>query len=228
MLRSASPSCRPRFSLLFLDIVASSSETKKPIIGLAGGIGAGKSSVARIFELLGAAVIDFDQLCHELLGEPEVVATLRQWWGEFIFTPGGDVSREAIALIVFDDAAELTRLENLLYPRVRRRSDELMAAYAADPSVKAIVLDAPKLYEAGADELCDTVVFVDADWSVCMRRLAESRGWTGEELTRRRNMQNPLDMKKANADHVVVNNSGIDELRLQVERVFSSVLASFA
>jgi dephospho-CoA kinase len=184
--------------------------------------------VADILGSLGAAVISSDRLGHELLRDPQVLATLRGWWGESILTPGGDVHRGAVALIVFQDQAELARLESLLHPRIAARREVLMEAYAADPSVKAIVLDTPKLYEAGVDALCDTVIFVDADRSECLRRLAESRGWTEEELNRRKNMQNPLDVKRAKADHVIVNNSGIGELRMQVERVFSAVVNSFA
>lgn len=204
------------------------STRKKPIIGLAGGIGAGKTSVARILESLGAAVIDFDRLAHEELGTRELAATLRRWWGESICPPDGKPDREAIAKIVFGDESELARLENLLYPRIGRRCEELVAGYVNDPDAKAVVLDAPKLFESGLNELCDKVIFVEADWSMRVRRVAESRGWTEEEFIRRENLQNPLDMKKANADHVVKNHSGIDALQAQVERVFSSVLASFA
>ena len=201
---------------------------KKPIIGLAGGIGAGKSSVARILEALGAVVIDADRLAHEELSNPEVVAELRQWWGERVCTPAGEVDHQTIAAIVFDNPAELTRLENVLYPRIHHRHQELLAAHAADPNVAAIVLDAPKLFETGLNQLCHTVIFVDADWSVRVRRVADSRGWTEAELARRENLQNPLDSKRANADQVVVNHSSINELWSQVERVFSAVLASFA
>lgn len=210
------------------DSDAGVSPRKKPIIGLAGGIGAGKSSVARILKTLGAAVIDADRLSHEVLSEPEVVAMLRQWWGECVCTPAGEVDHQAIAAIVFDDPAELTRLENLLYPRITRRHRELLAAHTADPNATAIVLDAPKLFETGLNQLCDTVIFVDADWSVRVRRVGDSRGWNEAELARRENLQNPLDIKKANADQVVVNHSSIDVLWSQVERVFSAVLASFA
>ena len=71
------------------------------------------------------------------------------------------------------------------------------------------------------------MIFVDCERSARVRRLAASRGWAEEEVTRRENMQIPLDKKEANADHVVTNNAGTDELRLQVEKVFASVLASF-
>ena len=197
----------------------------KPIIGLTGGIGAGKSSVARILQSLGAAVIDSDRIAHEELAELEVIATLRAWWGDKVCPSSGGVDRKALATIVFNDPAELDRLEKLLYPRIHRRREQLVAGYQADPVVRAIVLDAPKLYEAGLGDYCDAVIFVEADWSVRVRRVAASRGWTEDELRRRENLQNLLDTKRANADHVVINHAHLDQLRTEVERVFASVLA---
>lgn len=201
---------------------------RKPIIGLAGGIGAGKSLAARILQTLGAAVIDFDQLSHEQLRDPEVVDTLRRWWGRSVLTAAGQVDRTAVAEIVFDDPAALVQLEKLLYPGIGRRRQELMAAYAVDSAVKAIVLDAPKLFEAGLSELCDDIVFVEAEFAVRVQRVRESRGWTEAELIRREKLLNPLDIKKANTDYVVVNHFSIEDLQAQLERVFSSVLASVA
>lgn len=199
----------------------------KPIIGLVGGIGAGKSSVARVLESLGAAVIDSDRLAHEELADPEVLATLQGWWGDKVCRSEG-ADRKALASIVFNDPHELDRLEKLLYPRLHRRRERLVAGYNADPAVRAIVLDAPKLYEAGLGDYCDAVIFVEADWSDRVHRVAASRGWTEEELRRRENLQNTLDTKRANADHVVINHSSLDQLRIDVERIFSSVLAAFA
>lgn len=200
----------------------------KPIIGLAGGIGAGKSTVARLLESLGAAVIDSDRLAHEELEAPDVIVMLRAWWGSSVCTPDGEVDRKKIGGIIFDHPAERVRLEDLLYPRIRERREELIAAYESDPKVKAVVLDTPKLFEVGLNKRCDTVFFVEADRSVRVRRVSESRNWTEEELKRRENLQKPLNMKKASADHVISNYTDIEELRSQVERVFSSVLASIA
>ncbi|MBU0718170.1 MAG: dephospho-CoA kinase, partial [Planctomycetes bacterium] len=186
-----------------------------------------KSSVARMLAALGAAVLDSDRMCHEEYGDPEVVATLKAWWGDRICRPDGQVQRAAIAEIVFGDPSELAKLEGLLYPRLARRRDELVAQYEADPEVKAIVLDAPKLFEAGLEGYCDSIIFVDCDWSTRVARVASARGWTAEELLRRENLLNPLDSKKTIADHVVVNHSTLVSLRAEVERVFSSVLATF-
>ena len=180
-----------------------------------------------MLESLGGRVIDFDRLAHAELSEPDILETLLGWWGSSVVSPDGEVDRGAIASIVFDDPTQLQRLEDLLYPRLMRRSEVLLAAADAEPIVKAIVLDAPKLFEAGLDKLCDSVIFVDALVSDRLRRVEQNRGWNEQELIRRENRQTPLDPKRANADYVIVNHAGLDELREQVERVFSSVLNSF-
>lgn len=172
-------------------------------------------------------MIDSDRLAHDELADPEVLETLRGWWGDEICRSDG-VDRKALGGIVFNDPLKLDRLEKLLYPRIHRRRERLVAGYNADPKVRAIVLDAPKLYEAGLGDYCDAVIFVEADWSVRVRRVAASRGWTEEELRRRENLQNSLDTKRANADHVVINHSSMDQLRIDVERIYSSVLTADA
>ena len=199
---------------------------RKPVLGLAGGIGSGKSSVARILASLGAAVIDFDRLAHEVLDGPEVVSDLRRWWGEAIVRSDGSVDRRAVADIVFADPAELRRLEGILYPRLWVRRDELLARFAGDDGVLAVVLDAPKLYEANLDRLCDAVIFVDADADVRSTRLAATRGWSEAERLRREKLLNPLDVKRSSADYVVKNNSDLGALQSEVQRVFATVLTS--
>lgn len=199
----------------------------KPVVGLVGGVGSGKSSVARAFERLGGYVLDFDRLAHDLLIEREVVDQLRQWWGARVVGPDGQVDRAAVASIVFADATELARLEGLLYPRLKTRSADAVKALQADPGVAAIVLDAPKLFEAGLNTQCDAIVFVDADRPTRLKRVARSRGWDRTELARRENMQIPLDKKRSSADYVVENNGSTERLAEEVERVLKSVLSSF-
>ncbi len=199
----------------------------KPIIGLVGGVGAGKSSVARILASLGSAVIDSDRLAHEELADPQVAAELRGWWGGEICRPDGTVDRKAVASIVFADRAQLERLEQLLYPRLHRRRETLVAGYDADPAVRGIVLDAPKLYEAGLGAYCDAVIFVEADRAERVRRVGASRGWSQEELQRREGLQDSLDVKKANADYVINNQTDMEALGSEVGRVFASILAAF-
>ncbi|RJP36726.1 MAG: dephospho-CoA kinase [Phycisphaerales bacterium] len=199
----------------------------KPIIGLVGSIGAGKSTVAAILGSLGAGVIDADREAHRELACPEVAATLARWWGDAV-APGGVVDRAAVARIVFADAAQLTRLESLLYPRMARRRAEVIERWNADPAVRAIVLDSPKLLEAGLDGECDAIICVDAPPEARLARLAAARGWNAAELDRRANSQISLDEKKAKSDYIVSNNSSAEALPAQVEKVFEEILDRFA
>jgi dephospho-CoA kinase len=196
----------------------------KPIIGLAGGIGAGKSTVATLMGSLGAVVIESDRLSHEELSSPEVLDILRSWWGEAV-VQGGKVDRSAIARIVFSESEARARLEQLLYPRIEARRERLIAQANADVAVRAIVLDSPKLFETGLDERCDAVVYVEVDREARVERVIRTRGWSADELARREKLQNALDSKRTRADYVIANNSSLDALRIKVENVFSTVLA---
>lgn len=209
------------------DLGCALDQRSKPIIGLTGGIGAGKSSAARVLVALGAAIIDSDRLAHEQLREPEVMAALRAWWGDEVLQSDGSVDRKAVAAIVFNDADALARLENLLYPRIAVQRDRLIGKYDADPSVRAVVLDTPKLIETGLNRTCDAVIFIDARREVRFARVLESRGWSMNELDRREKLQNALDKKRELADYIVVNNSDVEGLRSSVEQTLSSILASF-
>jgi dephospho-CoA kinase len=196
----------------------------KPVVGLAGGIGAGKSKVARILASLGARVIDSDALAHQELRDPEVIRTLTEWWGESILDPDGQVDRSRLAARVFAHAEEKARLEGLLHPRVARRRESLIWELERDDAVRAVVLDSPLLFETGLNRRCDSVVFVDAEASVRAERVRRTRGWSEEELHRREKLQAPLDKKRSGADHTVVNNSDEDDLRTQVVRLFNRLL----
>jgi len=197
----------------------------KPMIGITGGIGSGKSTVASILEELGAGVIDSDRLNHEELNAPEVVETLREWWGADVVTADGKVDRDAVRGIVREDPAAMKKLERLVHPRIAKRSAELIADYQADPRLRAIVWDAPLLYEAGLAPHCDVMIFVGADAEVRLWRLEKNRGWTQADLERLEKYQKPLDFKRDRADYIIENNSDRAALRLQVRGVFSQILS---
>ena len=199
-------------------------KTGKPIIGLAGGIGSGKSTVAALMRELGAAVISADEIGHEELNRPEVLAEAQNWWGPSVVRPDGRANREGIRGIVARDPESRGRLEGLLHPLIERRTRELLARYQADPKIRAIVWDAPLLYEAGLDRHCDRVIFVEADERTRVERVVRQRGWSPEELRTLEKLQKPLDFKRKKADYVV-NNSDNDDLSRQVEDVFSRILS---
>jgi len=195
----------------------------KPLIGLAGGIGSGKTTVASMLKELGAAVISSDALNREVLETPEVRRAIGQWWG--VLHTDGSVDRAALRRVISSDPEARRRLEQLTHPLVAERRLALTAQYAADPQTRAIVWDSPLLFEVGLADACDAVIFVEADESVRRERVARERGWSPEELRRLEETQKPLDFKRASADYRVVNNSDRDALRSQVERVFSQILS---
>jgi dephospho-CoA kinase len=117
----------------------------KPVVGLIGAIGGGKSTAARCFAARGGFVIDADALGHEALRRPEVVAALVARWGGGVRKPDGSLDRRAIGKIVFADPAERSALEALVFPHIGKRAVEEIARGIADPTARFVVLDAAVL-----------------------------------------------------------------------------------
>lgn len=200
----------------------------KPIIGLAGGIGSGKSMVARHLATLGAAVFDADAAAQAALDQPDVMRQLTSWWGEAVLDDAGRVNRREVARRVFDDPVERKRLEGLIHPIVAQRRDAMIRQAVDDAAVKAIVLDVPLLYEVGLDAMCDSVIFVDADRAVRLQRVQAARGWDEAELARREKNQWPLDNKRRQAHDVIVNDGSETDCFVQVRAAFQRILESSA
>jgi dephospho-CoA kinase len=197
----------------------------KPIIGLAGGIGSGKSYIAGLFAEMGCGVIDSDAQVREVYRDPEVLATIRSWWGDGVVRADGQTDRRAIAGRVFNDPAERQRLESLIHPRVDALRQTRMKDLANDPKIVAFVWDTPLLFEAGLNDRCDAVVFIDTPFEERLRRVAASRGWDVSELQRREKLQWPLDRKRKISDDIVQNTADAGDVRSQVRDVLSRVLA---
>lgn len=195
------------------------------VIGLAGGIGSGKSLAASMLAELGCVVLDSDREARAALDKPEVRAELVRWWGPAVVGADGRVDRSAVAAIVFRDAGERMRLEALVHPLVRESRAE-MVRHAAAAGAPAVVVDAPLLFEAGVHRECDVVIFVDAPLEARLARVRETRGWAAGELERRENAQWKLDDKRRLADHVVVNDSGPETLRSRIEALFHKLTAT--
>ncbi len=201
---------------------------RKPIIGLVGGIGAGKTRVAAEFACQGCVVIDSDRLNHEALRRPEVKAQLADWWGPDVLDAAGEPNRRRIAEIVFRDPAAKERLERLVYPLIAAARAAIIQSVEGTSAVKAIVVDSPLLLEANLDRECDTVVFVHASENSRLERLKRERGWTAEEVTRRARWQRPLAEKQARAEFVVDNDGAPERLTPQVADILQTILARFA
>lgn len=197
----------------------------KPIIGIIGGIGSGKSYVAKLFAELGCLVIDSDQQVREIYQRPAVRETLRKWWGDEVFTTSGEINRSVLGRRVFNNLADKKKLEDLIHPIVNSARERTMSAAAHDAQVIAFIWDTPLLTETGLHKMCDAVVFVDAPRDVRLARVSQNRGWDSAELARRENLQWPLDKKREISDHVLRNTADADDLRGQVREALSRILA---
>jgi dephospho-CoA kinase len=203
----------------------------KPIIGIVGGIGSGKSFVARLFGELGCLVVDSDAQVRDAYRDPAVIETLRQWWGDEVVNPDGSVNRSAVAARVFTQPSEKARLEQLVHPMVHEARSRQMDAASKDAQVIAFVWDTPLLLEAGLAGQCDAIVYVDAPLETRLARVKIRSDWDDLELLRREKSQLALDSKRALSDYVITNtaeakdpNSAMAGLREQVRRVLSQIL----
>ena len=196
------------------------------MIGLTGSIGAGKSLVAGMFAERGCAVIHADELAHQVLEEEGGQRIFEKNFGPEVFGADGRVDRRKLADRVFDDPAKIRLLEGFVHPEVIRRQNEQIAHFQADPGVRAIVLEVPLLIESGLKKLCDWVIVVDADLEIRQRRVAESRGWSQEELLRREKFFFSIYLKRSIADAIVYNNSTKESCRQQVETIYSRIISS--
>lgn len=191
-------------------------------IGLAGGIGSGKTFVSNLFGSRGAYVSSADEISRSVLNRPEVIAQLTDWWGEKVVCGGEGADRKAIASIVFQDPQERKRLESLVHPIVEQIRLEQMAE-AKRIGTDLFVIDAPLLFEAGLDKQCDVVVFVDAPQEVRLERVMKSRGWSSDELGRRESAQFPLSQKRESSDFVVINDGDISQVERQVNDIIAII-----
>jgi dephospho-CoA kinase len=205
------------------DSVRVGNPTEKPLIGIIGGIGSGKSTVAAEFARLGCAVIAADAIVHELLREDRVRDEVVRLFGPGVLDVCGELDRKRLASIVFADTRRLSALNKLVHPRVLQRTEELIAQYNKDRHTKAIVLDMPLLVEVGWADRCDRVIFVECDRRRRVER-AVAKGLMDErEIEIRENSQISLDKKAGLADDTVDNNSDFSALVRQIKEIFSEI-----
>jgi dephospho-CoA kinase len=196
------------------------SAQRKPVLGLVGGIGAGKSTVADALVRHGGRVVAGDPLGHEALEQPDILARVVEIWGERgILTPAGKVNRKKFGRIVFPSPVERSRLEHLVHPYIETRIREEIDKASGDPAVRFVILDAAIMLEAGWNGECDKLIYVDAPRSVRLDRVQRQRHWTDHDLANREAVQMPPDKKKERADVVVDNGGPVEATIAQVDEL---------
>jgi len=191
------------------------------LVGLTGGIGSGKSTVARMLADRGAVVLSADAFARQAVaaGTPAFRRVV-DLFGPDVVGGDGELDRAAIAAIVFDDAERRAALEEVIHPEVRRRIAEGIAAEAG--SDRVVVVDSPLLIETGAHRGFPTVVVVSASPATQIARLL-ARGMSEQDARARLAAQMPLEDKVVVADVVLDNEGTEEELEAQVERIWSDL-----
>jgi dephospho-CoA kinase len=193
-------------------------------IALTGNIGAGKTTVAQLFERWGATIIDADQLVRDTQapGQP-VLAKIAERFGHGVIAFDGTLDRAALRAKVLADPGALTALNRIVHPEVRRRRMVLLAEAQARGD-RIVISDIPLLFEADAPESFDAVVLVDAPEAVRRARLVESRGLTSAEADRMIQAQMPASVKRSRSDYVIDNDDDLAALERAAAAVWQSLL----
>ena len=189
----------------------------KIVVGLIGGIGSGKSSAAAALAKQGARLISGDVLGHEALQDAEIKRQVIERWGDRLLDRQGQIDRRRLGAIVFGNPEERKQLEAMVHPTIKHRLAEEIASAQADEGVKFIVVDAAVMVEACWSKHCDRIVYVDAPREVRLKRLAEQRKWTADEVAAREKAQMSLHEKKSLADAVLDNSGSAEQLQEEVQ-----------
>lgn len=198
-----------------------------PVIGIVGGVGAGKSSIVRAVRSLKLDIIDADAVGHRQLNAPEVRNQLVAQFGDGILNSEGIVNRPVLAEIVFGDAEDQiekrARLNAIVHPRIRHEIQKQIRNTPEETDI--IVLDAALLLESGWADECDVLIFVDTPLADRRRRVRETRGWTSEEHRRREASQWDIDRKRQHCRYVVDNSGTPEDAVRQMEDILHKVLS---
>lgn len=197
--------------------------TRARVIGLTGQSGAGKTTVSRVFSQNGFAVIDADIISREVTekGQP-CLTELSEAFGSDIINLDGTLNRKRLGSIVFSDREKLRQLNGIIYPyiiyRIISRIEEL-----SEEGKELILLDAPTLFEANADDLCDLIISVTADESIRMSRIIARDNITPEAAKKRFESQYSEHFFVNHSDFVIINNKTPDVLAAKAEEVAGKI-----
>ncbi|MGB9595065.1 MAG: dephospho-CoA kinase [Candidatus Poribacteria bacterium] len=193
------------------------------IIGLTGGIASGKTAIAKIFQDLGAIVINLDSLSHNLLKNDELIKEkLIYSFGYGILNDKGEIDRQKLGRLVFDNPNYLNHLNNIIHPKVIQLSNDLAKQELAKDKSKVVILDVPLLIECNMVDKVDLVVLVYTDKETQIKRLIE-RGLPENEAVKRINSQMSFEEKRPFADYIINNNGSFEDTIKQIKDIWDYI-----
>lgn len=194
------------------------------VVGITGTVGAGKSTVGRLFERWGAWRVDADELAREAVapGSP-ALEEIREVWGDGVLDGEGGLDRAAMRDVVFGDPRARERLESIVHPEVRRLREERLRQ-AREEGAEVVVAEIPLLLETGMEDEFDIVVVVDAPREVRRERVRSERGVEAETFEAIEAAQWPAGRKRRAADLVVENDGTREELEAAARSAWEAIL----
>ena len=195
------------------------------LVGLTGGIAAGKSTVAAMLSERGAAVIDADQVAREVV-EPGTVGLQKviEEFGDSLLDSSGHLDRKTLADVIFADSTKRERLEKILHPLIRTRTIQLIE----QQSKPVVVYAVPLLVEANVDYPFDLVVTVEAGESEQLKRLTRDRGYSEQQARQRITAQASKSEREASADFVLDSSGPIESMGPQIEKLWALIQTKLA
>ena len=185
------------------------------IIGLTGPTGAGKSEAARALAATGCAVVDADRVSRTAVEQPECLSALAVAFGEEILRPDGTLDRRMLAWRAFETQEKTQLLNDITHPRILQYMKQQMQD-ALDSGAKAVVVDAPLLFESKLDAVCQVKIAVLAPAEVRLQRICARDGLSEEEAARRMKIQPQDDFYIVRADKVFYNAGTPEALQAEV------------
>lgn len=194
-------------------------------LGLTGGIGSGKSTVAAMLARRGAEIIDADAIARDLM-EPgtEVFEDVIQAFGHVVLDNSGALDRAALARVVFSDESARERLNGIVHPAVRAESRKRVDAAEEDPDSFVIVQDIPLLVETGQSDSFDGVIVVEAPEAARVERLVTTRGMDPDDARSRIRAQATDEQRRAISTWVIDNSGSEEETEEQVDRLWRELV----
>ncbi len=194
------------------------------VIGITGNIASGKSTVARMFEALGARIIDADEIAR-IVVEPGAPAweEIVSEFGRDVLEPDGAINRKRLADIVFGDEAKRKRLNDITHPRIGERISELLREYEKE-GAPVVMVEATLIVERGGlKSLIDGLIVVTADEETQIERLIRDKGYKREEAVSRLRVQMPAREKMMHGDYIIDNSGSLEDTRARVKAVSEAI-----
>jgi dephospho-CoA kinase len=194
------------------------------IIGITGGIGTGKSTVAAAFKRLGARVLDADKIAHAAMRKgKKTYKRIVKEFGKGMLNDHGEIARRRLGYIIFRHRKLYDRLCAIIHPEVIEYSKRYIRKVARSPRRSVVVIDAPLLIEAGMDSMLDALIVVKASLKTQIRRTQKKSALNRAEIKRRIKNQIPLKDKLKLADYVIYNEGSKEDMRKMVNKIWKEI-----